>query len=152
MPFYDQYADLRKALADGKVIQLNNRSGYAISAMQSWITVDRIADHIPVTEYRIKPDEFKPKPGEWIEYNENIYQIDKYQAQGLSFSSPTKGSITCLNDMKNVKLWKPKVNDYICYKVKDNRWIVCQYTDSMWQLTDILPLIFLDTLKEGNSR
>jgi len=50
----DEYVELRKALAEGKTVQLDNQFGYDSSKLKSWIKVDEIYNHIPIAHYRVK--------------------------------------------------------------------------------------------------
>lgn len=59
----DEYSEFRKALAEGKVIQINN------SNPETWIDIDtdKLANYNP-SFLRIKPDEPKFKVGDFVRY------------------------------------------------------------------------------------
>ena len=59
----DEYSEFRKALAEGKIIQINN------SKPENWIDIDtdKLANYNP-SFLRIKPDEPKFKVGDFVRY------------------------------------------------------------------------------------
>lgn len=59
----DEYSEFRKALAEGKIIQINN------SKPETWIDIDtdKLANYNP-SFLRIKPDEPKFKVGDFVRY------------------------------------------------------------------------------------
>lgn len=66
----DEYLPFRKALAEGKIIQLNEAEKFADSN-RGWVdlsckSLGKSTNLFPVNYYRIKPEEPKFKVGDWV--------------------------------------------------------------------------------------
>ena len=134
----DQYAEFRKAQADGKVIQCNIIEGqseqehYAYKDSQ-WYAVENFK--YASSHYRIKPDEPKFKVGDWAIGTEDhkIYQV-------------TRRDINCAY----LKKWEPQEGDWVCFPVYvdgiEERYIVSKYTNNYCRHKGLAPLEFLQTL------
>ena len=73
----DEYVEFRKALAEGKTIQLNEAHKFADSN-RGWvdlycISLGKSTHLFPVNYYRIKPDEPKFKVGDFVRYIHTTY-------------------------------------------------------------------------------
>ena len=73
----DEYVELRKALAEGKTIQLNEAEKFADSN-RGWVdlsckSLGKSTHLFPVNYYRIKPDEPKFKVGDFVRYIHTTY-------------------------------------------------------------------------------
>ena len=97
----DEYVEIRKALAEGETIQINN------SNPETWIDIDtdKLAHYNP-SFLRIKPDESKFKVGDFVtplnrEINCSVWQIDKV----LSCNTLVSGST--MLDRRTIQLWMP---------------------------------------------
>lgn len=106
----DEYAELRKAQADGKTIQYNNTPHITI---ENWIDINsKLTSGVknftyPCQSYRIKPDEPKFKVGDWIRAIRGKSHIerltDKRAAELLAHQ--------CLIEM--YELWTPQEGDVV---------------------------------------
>jgi len=110
----DEYAELRKALADGKKIQFKTiyDNGEFIWHNMTGLKPTGVFE-LEAERYRIKTDEPELKVGDWIIYydnsdKKNIYQIDKI------YMSVNRDQLLYFNDRcvmfnpENTELWKPK--------------------------------------------
>jgi len=127
----DKYADLRKARADGKVIQFLSHKG---------IWVDKpISENLEVTKVaglRIKPEEPKFKIGDWV--------TDTFKGTTFRF----KEGVYEAEYVKEVlKLWEPKAGETVIARNNDNAiWKIIQnYSLDSWD--EVKPLEFVQTLK-----
>lgn len=122
----NKYADLRKAQADGKVIQYLQDD--------TWRDVETTI--VGGSEYRIKPEEPKFKVGDWVRVNDVIVQQWEYELQ----------------PSYKVELWEPQVGEYICYwspMRKDiHGYMVAHYEPHMLTYKGLAPLEFIQTLKD----
>lgn len=107
----DEYAEFRKALVEGKTIQLNGTAvngGYG----ETWNDCNKENLFIyGITAYRIKPDEPKFKVGDFVtplnrEINCSVWQIDKV----LSCNTVVASSI--MLDPRTIQLWAPVKNEW----------------------------------------
>jgi len=66
----DMYVEFRKALVNGKIVQLNNRhKRYDTKLPNGWVNIDKIYNNIDIKEYRIKPMEEEidtPEGKDWF--------------------------------------------------------------------------------------
>lgn len=105
----DEYVELRKALAEGKTIQVYDviyqhltdpkLDTYGWKDFKSF-TKSSTFTHSPET-YRIKPEEPKFKVGDWVRDGKNIYKFIE--------PSSTYSYELSLN---RCELWQPKLNDW----------------------------------------
>jgi len=96
----DEYVKFRKALAEGKEVQLKNVYGYDSNVKKDkWMKVDKIYTHIPLQYYRIAPKDIF-KIGDWIVSPTG--KITQLIADDIPKQLETKG----------FNLWQPKSGEY----------------------------------------
>ena len=114
----DEYSEFRKALAEGKIIQINN------SKPETWIDIDtdKLANYNP-SFLRIKPDEPKFKVGDFVRYihhspNTLALQINNINCGRYYF---VNSSMSCVEH--ELEPWKP-IKDEWCwfYDSKTNKY------------------------------
>ena len=121
----DSYFIYRKALAEGKTIQVfvdyttkyNDRT---------WIDADTIHAYIPVKNYRIKPNEPTFKVGDWVVYdNQPEYEIGQWN---LKFEQSY-----ILSDSKECyELWKPQPNEWCWFwDNNDSHRLLARYENAL---------------------
>lgn len=119
----DEYAELRKAYADGKEIQLNDGSEPVPRWGKAYPSTTPFHTY-PVELYRIKPDAPKFQVGDWVRYIARdgvgasqplgrVREIDEDRiiASNIGYKYPTKYFIA----------WEPEMGDYCWFsdKLKD---------------------------------
>lgn len=142
----DEYAEYRKAQADGKAIEEMSNSGVTWYTNKNPNYADR-PEH-----YRIKPDEPKFKVGDWtrLEDNSNWFLETEQHVKTLMMS---------IEDGEDIKLWKPKEGEW-CVFWDDKR--NANYTIAIYMkqgdkhgtsrkliFNNIAPLEFAQTLKDN---
>jgi len=141
----DEYAEYRKAQADGKVIQ------YQENRCNNWINLEH--NHTwyfkqPIEQYRIKPDE-PFKVGDWVTYqsypksNGSITSIKDNKAVVKSLKH---GS--CTEIYSDIKLWKPQEGEWCVFWENSNTYHVERYQNYTLNIVNIAPLEFIQTLKD----
>ena len=117
----DEYATYRKALAEGKIVEVatdhNDIDGYIWESME-----DDEFHHFNIDEIRIKPEEPKFKVGDWVVNRINeIGQIlqEDYKGKGLYKISNTH-ALKCEvgTSAKDLTIWKPKTGEW-CWVYDD---------------------------------
>lgn len=124
----DEYSIYRKALAEGKIIQINN------SNPETWIDIDtdKLANYNP-SFLRIKPDEPKFKVGDFVtplnrNINYSVWQIDKV----LSCNTLVSGST--MLDPRTIQLWMPVKGEWCWfYDSKSNKCAVISQFKEKWK-------------------
>ena len=97
----DEYSEFRKALAEGKIIQINN------SKPETWIDIDtdKLANYNP-SFLRIKPDEPKFKVGDFVRYVHSTpakaLEINNINGNRYYF---TNSEMSCVEH--ELELWTP---------------------------------------------
>ena len=128
----DEYAELRKAQANGKTIEVLCSGVFQTSGC--------LFNRLP-EDYRIKPDESKLKVGDWVRDNVNkscpIFQMDEL---------PIKHKVDDFDT--RFELWKPVQSEFCVLKDSDEtyrieRWKNYFYPIAIW----VRPLEFIQTLK-----
>jgi len=142
----DKYLEFRGALAEGKIVELDNTYLYDTAKEEGWIAVDKILDYIPLAHYRIKPEEPKFKVGDWA-----VHPCMPHPWQ------VTKNSLDNLNDTL-LKLWKPKKGEFcVFWDTNEQEYFVTQFrekqdegyfTISGYWFKHVAPLEFIQTLKD----
>ena len=134
----DEYAEFRKAQADGKVIQFKSKTVCSLVDAQKGHTFGN-ADVLK-DSYCIKPDEPKFKVGDWIrEQSGEIWQLGHTVIDGSHVDT-------------YCELWRPQEGEWVCYKEIGShvtQYTVRQYEDWMEDIDSLAPLEFMNTLK-GN--
>lgn len=101
----DEYVELRKALAEGKIIQLNEAEKFS-DQNRGWVdlsctSLGSSTNLFPVEYYRIKPEEPKFKVGDWVRDGKNIYQFIEPSSIHSYESS-----------LQRCELWQPKPGEF----------------------------------------
>ena len=123
----DEYVEFRKALAEGKTLQLND--GYKIAPTWGDTYQDKTPlETYPVHCYRIKPEEPKFKVGDWVV---EIHSTTKAQVLELfgnqirvKFCYPDAIITT---DSSDFSLWQPKKGDWCWFLNKDRIPTISQF-------------------------
>ena len=113
----DSYSIYRKALAEGKIIQLDEAAKFS-DPNRGWIDLscksfDSSTHLFPVNYYRIKPEEHKFKKGDWVIHNGEYKQVTK-AVDGYIDSLDNK--VAVIMKEESLELWKPKDKEYFWYK------------------------------------
>ena len=133
----DEYVEFRKALAEGKTIQLNEAHKFADSN-RGWVDLYCISlgnsiNLFPVNYYRIKPDEPKFKVGDFVtplkrEINCSVWQIDNI------LSCHTLVSGNTMLDPRTIQLWTPVKNEWCWFYDKaSNKYSYLAKFNEMWK-------------------
>lgn len=113
----DEYLHLRKALAEGKVIQYNP----LMSSHDRWDDIPKENKLSPtkcdtIKNYRIKPDEPTFKVGDWVKDSSDVYvPVIRVDANAIYYisSKGTDGYIENWYILKNnIKPWKPQPDEW----------------------------------------
>ena len=148
----DKYVELRKALVEGKQIQLFNNLYDTSQPSKTWIDVETIYDAIPLIKYRIKPDESKFKVDDYVTTLVSYRDRDIIRAPALVKEIKTNGGMTLIFEPKvtngtwgdycsyvsggkDVKLWQPKLNDVVI--------LLDQPTPRISKITNLSQLLFV---------
>jgi len=99
----DKYVEFRKALAEGKTIQLLSLDE------DEWLDDSRTDFGYPVNQYRIKPDEFIFSLGDWVRVDGRplIIDGDPDRPAGCSLYF---ANIACKREL--IELWEPKPGEW----------------------------------------
>ena len=104
----DEYATYRKALAEGKIIEVavdhNEKDGYIWKRAE-----DDEFHYFPLDEIRIKPDVSKFKVGDWVVHNGVIKQVTK-AVDGLIDSLDNQVAVIMKDE--SLELWEPKEGEW----------------------------------------
>lgn len=129
----DNYVELRKALAEGKTIQLNEAEKFSDSnrgwSDLSCTSLGYSKDLFPVDYYRIKPEEPKFRVGDYIRrsgYDVNIGQIKeicKDENEEVIGFFTEKYFFT----KEQSKLWVPKENEWCLFKKNNSIYALAQF-------------------------
>ena len=127
---YDEYVELRKALAEGKTIQLDEAKKFSDST-RGWVDLSceslGISTHLfPVNYYRIKPEEPKFKIGDFIRQTKEpginvsrIYRIKAHISDILYSVEKNIYHVDVINTKEEYfELWKPSHKE-LCYFTHD---------------------------------
>ena len=106
---YDEYVELRKALAEGKTIQLDEAKKFSDST-RGWVDLSceslGISTHLfPVNYYRIKPEEPKFKVGDWVIDKKQKHKPFMVTSLHLKADSPNYVKLDC-------ELYQPKLGEW----------------------------------------
>lgn len=171
----DEYIDLRKAIIDGKTIQVRTVDG------KDWVDCGRhplFSD--PVREYRIKPATQEIKLGDWIYvpsgdsdgkslvqvkiiHRGNVYEVRPLKVGSYrSWYTSTFSKKELDNGKIIVEKWKPKVKELCIFwdnvrfsleyhigkygEVSSSDLLQKDFTKDNWD--NVAPLDFLDNIKE----
>ena len=151
----DEYAELRKALVDGKTVEYYEKNSY-----NKWFDITT-KNRLQLTDFsidtlRIKPDEPKFKIGDWVKIKQNgrLTQLkSKEYCKPNAIYDKISDNYFLIED---VELWKPKENElcvfwnndnndeYIIRRIKNFNLIQDEFCIK-WD--NIAPLEFIETLK-----
>ena len=95
----DEYVEFRKALAEGKTIQIQNKFN------QEFTDLDNAIFSGPVIYYRVKPEEPKFKVGDFVRdlSDADVFQLDKSFTEQLN------------KDSQNCIKWTPQAGELCVY-------------------------------------
>ena len=126
----DEYATYRKALAEGKVVEVatdyNDVDGYIWKSIE-----DNEFHYFNINEIRIKPEEPKFKVGDWVVNKASKQRIVKKVASIPYGDSVTVGdtevgiNVMLINDLE---LWQPKPGEWCWFWDIDSNPTLCQYS------------------------
>jgi hypothetical protein len=134
----DDYSEFRKAIIDGKTIQLNNSDSiYDTSSISGWINITKIYDHIESSKYRIKPEKPQFSVGDWITHSTGNYQIKEMPDDDeIEITSTCNCSIS----LEEVTLWKPKHNNYYIFWENEAEYIIARFRRQTSYPTKYVPI------------
>lgn len=122
----DEYAEFRKALAEGKTVQYNfgnyglNKKDFPNTWKDINLSIGILSDRAHPNNYRIKPEKPKFKVGDWIRTpHRGIFQI-KHKVE-LSAWELTLGK---------AELWQPKPGEWCWCSVFGLIKVVCKATEN----------------------
>ena len=113
----DEYIEFRKALAEGKIIQLDEAAKFS-DPNRGWVDLScksfGSSTHLfPVNYYRIKPEEPKFKNGDWVIHNGVHKQVTK-AIDG--YIDSLDNEVAVIMKEESLELWEPKEEEYFWYK------------------------------------
>lgn len=120
----DAYVEFRKALAEGKVIQLNEAEKFS-DQNRGWVdlsctSLGSSTNLFPVEYYRIKPEKPKFKVGDWVIHNGEYKQVTK-AIDG--YIDSLDNEVAVIMKEESLELWEPKLSEWCWYSKWDK--IVC---------------------------
>ena len=152
----DEYAELRKAQADGKTILFISR------VLCKEVEMCGTDFTQPIGDYRIKPDEPKFKVGQWMINTKTEASGGREQSSPLlvtqdwldhieQYGVTWRGNTSYTGDLENFELWQPQDGEYVACWNAEGVYCVGKYTDGLiegitWK--NIAPLEFITTLKD----
>ena len=108
----DEYATYRKALAEGKIVEVavdyNDIDGYIWECIE-----DEEFHHFNIEEIRIKPDEPKFKTGDWVIHNGVPKRVTK-AVDG--YIDSLDNEVAVIMKEESLELWEPEDEKYFWYK------------------------------------
>lgn len=132
----DAYSEFRKALAEGKTIQLNEAEKFADSN-RGWVdlsckSLGKSTHLFPVNCYRIKPDEPKFKIGDFVRYiyanSTKALEINNINGNRYYF---TNSEMACLE--YELELWTPVKSEWCWfYDEASNKYSHLARFNEMW--------------------
>lgn len=140
----DAYAELRKAITEGKIVQY--RSWEYLNLVELWKDINpaNISQH-HISALRIKPDEPKFKVGDWC-----IDTRDNKLKQVLNPEAP----VVCVY----YELWQPQPNEWCVFWKSKTAYTIAKFqsrlscgayvTEYGHEFYNIAPLEFIQTLKD----
>ena len=143
----DSYSIYRKALAEGKTVEVLHYTGYKEFDQNPWklFAIGVSTFDKPVENYRIKPEELQFKVGDWVRINdlknfEGIYKIlsDKIIIEdiecydvGFAFNVP----------IEFIQTWQPKEGEFIIVKSGDDSFQVTRFNPYYHFVSEVEPYI-----------
>ena len=108
----DEYATYRKALAEGKIVEVatdyNDVDGYIWKSIE-----DKEFHYFNIDEIRIKPERHKFKSGDWVVHNGVVKQVTK-AVDGYIDSLDNEVAVIMKDE--SLELWEPEDEKYFWYK------------------------------------
>jgi len=137
----DEYAEFRKAIAEGKTIQSRGCDGSG-----NWFDLGTTT-HPCIFEnkfdtYRIKPDEPQFKVGDWVMFKNNdctYYKIAETTSDGRLRYEYVGGWGIC--SPSDIELWKPTEGELIVYRYNTGSYSIEPYRLIM-NLTHVHPPVY----------
>ena len=113
----DSYSIYRKALAEGKIIQLDEAAKFS-DPNRGWVDLScksfGSSTHLfPVNYYRIKPEEPKFKKGDWVIHNGEYKRVTK-AIDG--YIDSLDNEVAVIMKEESLELWEPEDGKYFWYK------------------------------------
>jgi len=134
----DQYAVYRKAFVEGKTIQFFNDLYDTSKPEKTWVDLTTLLAkmHFKPHQIRIKPEKALIKVGDWVinTKNKHVFKASKVSNIYIEAQDPLPA-----NYVEDCEKWEPIIGEYVSHKVKDERWIICRYTEEMWNFSGIAP-------------
>jgi len=124
----DEYSELRKALAEGKTVQLNEAEKFADSnrgwADLSCISLGDSRNLFPVNYYRIKPEEPKFKVGDWV--RQGNFTIKVHRVESNYYYDKYSNRISVEKAIK----WQPKPSEWCWNSIFGLVKVICEATEN----------------------
>ena len=115
----DEYVEFRKALAEGKTVEVLHYTGYKEFDQNPWklFAIGVSTFDKPVENYRIKPEEPKFEVGDWVRdiITNKIHQV--------------KNEDICNGKYSQVVKWKPQPGEWCWSTIFGLIKIICETTD-----------------------
>ena len=99
----DEYSIFRKALIEGKIIEVFQKT------TERWIKIDTIITSIIPVLYRIKPEEPKFKVGDWVIHNGVAKRVTK-AVDG--YIDSLDNEVAVIMKEESLELWEPKEGEW----------------------------------------
>ena len=136
----DEFVEFRKALAEGKTIQMYCKYDGVPPFWDDMTEVIKSIGFVMAKDnYRIKPEEPKFKVGDWVVYTGGGYcegeilQITDIDEKGFC----TFGSYDKLYHFNKLRLWQPKLGELVIFKDKNSIVSIIKYNGE----TNVYPFI-----------
>lgn len=119
----DAYVELRKALAEGKTIQLNEAEKFS-DQNRGWVdlsctSLGSSTNLFPVEYYRIKPEEPKFKVGDWVRVKTGTFEYDGTARISKGVKRLSKSDMWLFNENhykcnpdNYIEHWQPKEGEW----------------------------------------
>lgn len=111
----DEYVEFRKALAEGKTIEVLHYTGYKEFDQNPWklFAIGVSTFDKPVENYRIKPEELQFKVGDWVRNSISRGDIGKI----VEFTNEGYSKTVCLTHNNHCflqwELWRPQPGEWV---------------------------------------
>lgn len=153
----DEYVEFRKALAEGKTIQVRRH----INGIETH-TISNVTDMLnyAVSDVSIKLDEHLFKVGDWIQFSTTKLLLGKiagFSSTNVPYCLSGRDKIT--PNTLELELWTPKPNEWcVFWRTDMTEYLVSTFnyrrdcgayiTDYGHEFYNVAPLEFINTLKE----
>lgn len=124
----DEYVEFRKAIAEGKTIQVNNLFD------ESWTDIKDVKFTGNVKMYRIKPEEPQFKVGDWVRMVNCTIVKNQKEIFCINFIDSKNNCFGINADIEYcntnyLELWKPKIGEWVIPDtgIDDKMFVVMRY-------------------------